>query len=279
MAKMYFCIGLLLSIVFAVRPAQAVEAIELPHFRHIDRSASMPTSANPSALVLLADEDFAPFSFKTADGKLAGISVQLALAACSELKIQCQIKALPYADLVAGLIQKQGNLIIGGPQMTVASGSQVQATRPYFYSSSSFMARTGTNLGSVETKNLAGRRLGFVTGSSQSSFLKKYFDRSNLISFETEPLLFEALRTGGLDVAFADSLHEGFWLKSASSRDCCSIFGTAFLDRSTFTHGLVMLTAAQDSDLRESFDIALDRLQEKGITAKILATYLPSNPF
>ncbi|MEP6827300.1 MAG: transporter substrate-binding domain-containing protein [Aestuariivirga sp.] len=244
-------------------------------FRHIDKAALAPQAKLPAAIMLLVDEDFAPFSFKSTEGKLAGISVQLALEACAELKVQCQLQAMPYADLLNALQNKRGDLIIGGPPASATFAS----TRPYYYSYSQFFVRNGSNFDGVDVKSLAGRRLGFVKGSGQDAFLKKNFDRATLVPFTSEEAMFEALRTGGLDLAFADSLQGAFWLKSHNSRGCCAPFGGAFVDKTTFTHGLVMLTRSNDGALREALDGALDRLQEKGLSAKAFATYLPSSPF
>ena len=264
-----------LLVVFGAGSALASEAVQFPRFRHVDKAALQNPAKLPATLTLLVDEDFAPFSFKSADGKLAGVSVQLALDACAELKLQCQMQAMPYANLLGALQAKQGDIIIGGPQASVGAA----ATRPYFYSYSQFFVRNGSNFSGVDVKSLAGRRLGFVKDTGQDAFLKKNYDRSTLVPFTGEEAMFEALRTGGLDLAFVDSLHGAFWLKSQSSRSCCAPFGGAFADKATITHGLVMLTRADETTLREALDNALDRLQEKGLSAKVFATYLPSSPF
>ena len=273
--KMYLKIILLVLVVSCGGAAFASEAQQFPLFRHVDKAALASTANLPTTLSLLVDEDFAPFSFKSADGKLAGVSVQLALAVCAELKVQCQLQSMPYANLLSALQEKRGDLVIGGPPASPRFGS----TRPYYFSSSQFFVRGGSNFGGVDTKSLAGRRLGFVKGTNQDAFLKKNFDRATLIPFTTEAVLFEALRTGGLDLAFVDSLRGAFWSKGQTSRGCCVPFGGAFVDKSTISHGLVMLTRSGEDALREALDAALDRLQEKGITAKAFATYLPSSPF
>ncbi|WP_196503837.1 transporter substrate-binding domain-containing protein [Aestuariivirga litoralis] len=270
---------MLLWIVATPGVAAAAEALQFPLFRHIDRSAPAPQAVLPKTLVLLTDEDFAPFSFKAADGHLNGISVELAVAACAELKIQCQVKTLPFAGLLDALKGKQGNAVIAGPLANAQTMASFSATRPYYYSFSQFLVRNGTNLTGPDEKSLTGRRLGFIKGSQQELFLKTHYDRSNLVPFTATDALFEALRTGGLDVAFADSLQASFWLKGSDARECCAPLGQSFVDKSTFTHGMVMLTRTEDSELRDAFDHALDQLQDKGTTSKILSSYLPVSPF
>jgi polar amino acid transport system substrate-binding protein len=277
--RLYFTVVLLALVAMPSKLARATDALQFPHFRHVDKAlVEMPTEL-PQTLTLLTDEDFAPFSFKTADDKLAGISVQLGLAACEELKVKCSVKSKPFSALLGALRQKEGDIVLGGPQASSKLLEEFLATRPYYYSYSQFALRNGTNFPGVDSKSLAGRRLGFVKGSAQENFVRKYYDRSNLIPFAAEDTLFETLRTGGLDVVFADSSHIAFWMKGNAARGCCVPFGAAFADKASFTHGLSILTRGTDSALRDAFDTALDRLQEKGITSKILATYLPSSPF
>ena len=279
MRKMYFKVLALAGVVFHTTIASATEPSAFPHFRHIDRAIEVSEPASVSALTLLTDEDFAPFSFKTADGKLTGVAVQMALAACADLKITCQVKALPYGQLLSALLEKQGDMIVGGPLLKSADLGRFQQTRPYFYSMSIFLGRTGTSFVKTDAKSFAGRRLGFVKGTDQDVFLKKSYDRSVLVEFVNEAALFEALRTGSLDLAFADALHAGFWMKGTAARNCCVALGSPYFDRSGFSHGLSFILGADRIELRDSFDNALDHMQDKGVTNAIFSKFLTSLPF
>ncbi|MEO9167692.1 MAG: transporter substrate-binding domain-containing protein [Aestuariivirga sp.] len=245
----------------------------------MDKTQAKPEVALPSKIILLADDDFAPFSFKSIDGKSAGISIQLALSSCALLKITCDVKLLPYASLMQALASKQGDVIVGGPSATSLSGQALRTTRPYYLSFSRFIKRVGVNFAGTDAKSLAGRRLGVVKGTAQEEFLKKNFGRSSLITFDNTASLFETLRTGGVDLAFADSTLSAFWLKGENARGCCATFGGAFMDRATITRSLVMVMRQQDANLQSAFDYALDQLQENGSTAKVFQTYLPESPF
>ena len=277
--RLYFCIASAVLIASMPALAHATDALQFPHFRHVDKAVVEQQTALPPSLTLLTDQDFAPFSFKMTDDKLAGISVQLGLAACAELKIKCLVKPKAFGALLDGLRQKEGDVVLGGPQANAKLAEEFQVTRPYYYSYSQFAVRTGANFTGVDAKSLAGRRLGFVKGTGQEAFLKKFYDRSNLIPFSGEDTLLETLRTGGLDLAFTDSSRLAFWIKGSAARGCCVPFGAAFADKASFTHALVMVLRHEDNVLRDAFDAALDKLQEKGTTSKILATYLPSSPF
>jgi polar amino acid transport system substrate-binding protein len=275
----YFGLALLFMVVGQSFGYAEDAPVSFPKFRHVDIGAAAPQDPVSGTVKLLADADFAPFSFKNGNGALTGISVEIAQAACAELSLTCEIIPLPFTDLLPALSRKDGDAIITGMRNTPDILQNANMTRPYFFSFGRFVARTGTPFENPDARSLAGRRLGFVKATSHQVFLEKYYERSALTPFDSEPALFEALRTGKLDVAFTDSLHASFWIKGQASRGCCKSLGAGFIDRNTFTRGLSFLVRNDRENLREGFDFALDRLEEKNLSSKIFARYLPDSPF
>ena len=250
-----------------------------PFFRYVDSGAVVPAALPKEPIKFLTDSNFPPFSFQKTDAAMAGISIELAQAACAELKISCLFVAKPFSELLPALKNHEGDAIISGLRLTPEILKQVLATRPYFFSTARFIARIGMPFSEPDVKSLAGRRIGFIKATSHAAFLEKYFERSALVAFDDESALFEALRTGTIDAAFGDSMHMAFWLKGSNARGCCQELGKSFIDRSTFSRNLSLLVNSNQADLREALDFALDRLEEKGVSAKIFAHYLPSSPF
>lgn len=274
--RMYFCFSVLALVVFA---DGAVASGDFPQFRHVDSGAVAPTDVPVGEIRLLTDEDFAPYSFKNGNGEMTGASVELALLACAEIRLNCMVVAKSFNDLLPALKSGEGDVIISGLRTTKAMMEKITITRPYFFSLGQFIARKGTPFETPDVRSLAGRRVGFVKGTSHQAFLETHFDRAALTPFESEAGLFESLRTGGLDAAFTDSLHAQFWLKGSVSRDCCAVLGSGFIDRATFSRGLSFMVRRDQDVLRESFDYALDRLQTNGASAKIFSHYFPGFVF
>lgn len=250
-----------------------------PHFRHVDPLATVPTERVSGPVTLLTDEDFVPFSYKDDKGLMTGIAVDMALRACVEVKLICQLKPMPFADLMPALVRGEGDAIISGLRPSAALMEKAIMTRPYFFSYGRFVMRVGMPFETPDVRTLAGRRIGFVKGTSHQAFLEKYYERSALTPFATEAALFESLRTGKLDAMFTDSLRAGFWLHGTASRNCCVVLGAGFGDDATITRGLAFFTRQNRELLREYFDFALDRLDENGEAAKIFSRYLPASPF
>ncbi len=250
-----------------------------PLFRHIDSGAVAPLEMPVGPIKFLTDIEFPPFSFQTAEGAMTGISVDLAVAACAELKITCQFIPKPFAELLPALKNHEGDAVIGGVRLSSDVLKLATSTRPYFFSSARFITRTGMPFSQPDVKELAGRRLGYVKGTSHAAFLEKYYERAALTPFNDENALLESLRTAAIDAAFTDSMHASFWIKGSSARGCCVMLGDSFVDRASFSKSMSVLVSLDQPNLREALDYALDRLEEKNISAKIFARYLPDSPF
>jgi polar amino acid transport system substrate-binding protein len=274
-------VHLLLWLVFALvvsSPVVAQDAVSsgLPLFRHIDGAAKPPAAVGQRSIRLLTDRDFPPFSYETPEGKTAGVSVDLALAACTELKANCLVIAKPFNELLPALINNEGDVIVSGLRIDEGLLRKTTMTRPYFWSLGRFAVRVGSQLRGSDIRSLAGKRLGFVANTSHGAWLEKYYSRSTLTPFPSETEMNEALRTGALDVSFGDGLRLIYWLAGSASRGCCKTLDGAFVDRQFFSRNLAFLTRREDQETVKALDYALDRLQEKGTSAEIFTRYLPT---
>ncbi len=245
------------------------ETAPFPGFRHVDVANLEKPVTNTATVIVLADEDFAPWSFKGADGALQGISVDLAIAACAEAKLTCEIKAKPFSELLQELRSGAGHLIVTGIKPDPVLLRDLQLTRPYFRSLGRFAVRVGSPLAAADVRTLAGKRLGFVKNSAHARFLETYYERSALTSFDSTTAMFDALRTGQVDAAFGDAVQMSFWLAGQSSRDCCTYLGKAFVHRATFSRSLVFVGGQNQAPLIRTMDAALDQLEVNKTTATI----------
>ena len=264
------------SVISGPVAAQDAAVPGLPQFRHIDSVAKPPVTFAQRNIRLLTDSDFPPFSYETPEGKTAGVSVDLALAACTVLKANCVVIVKPFNDLLPALINNEGDVIVSGLRIDEAILKNATMTRPYFWSVGRFAVRVGSQLRGSDIRNLAGKRIGYVANSSHGAWLEKYYSRSTLMPFPNEAEMNEALRTGALDVSFGDGLRLIYWLAGSSSRGCCKALDGAFVDRQFFSRNLSFLTRRDDLETVKAFDYALDRLQEKGKSAEIFSRYLPT---
>ncbi len=98
---------LILSLILLSEAAEAQQnPASVPQFRTV---SDAPLPPPPSGEIrLLADGDFAPYSFQSSSGAPAGLTVELALAACKEARMTCTVATRPYAELLPALARGEG---------------------------------------------------------------------------------------------------------------------------------------------------------------------------
>jgi polar amino acid transport system substrate-binding protein len=265
-----------LSVVFFAGFAKSSEiTAQIPMFRHVDPSALVAGPPTPRNLKLLADQDFAPWSFVTAGGEVKGISVDLALSACKAVAATCTVKAVPFTDLLPGLQRGEADVVVSGIRPTAGILEHMVMTKPYFMSFGRFVTRLGSPVQATDIRAMAGRRVGSVKGTSHAAWLKQYYARSALSEFDNFDAMGEALRTGSIDAVFGDSVQIAFWLKGPRARNCCVTLGKAYIDRETFSRNLVFVTKKDDAALVDALNNSLDQLEANGTTAQVFSAYLP----
>jgi len=255
--------------------AQAQDAATFPRFRHAEQEAMQGSAPPASTIRLLAEGDYAPWSFTLDDGTMAGIAVEMALVACEDAGLSCEVLPTPFTGLAPALAANEGDVIISGMRVTTEIEAQFAMTRPYFKSVGQFVIRSGTPIPGADPRSLQDRRIGYIKDTLHGVFLQKYYGRSTLVPENSEAELFEALRTGALDAVFADGVRAMFWMNGDQSRDCCERLGGAMVDPETVTRPLVFVLRQDSLALRDRLDAALDQMEETGRTATIFQRYLP----
>lgn len=246
-----------------------------PGFRYVDPTAAEAAPLLSGQAILLADTDFAPWSFLAEDGQLKGISVELAIQACAEAGLSCEIRPTDFAKLLPMLRSGEAQGVVSGLKLDAAIATEFATTKPYFSSLGRFVIRNGSPLAAPDIRTLAGRRIGFRANTEHARFLETYYSRSALTPFDTSVAMLEALRTGQVDAVFGDAIQLSFWLKGSASRGCCGFLGKAFVNRETFSRSLGFVTRRDRPELRTRLDAALDQMEIKGTTAEIFSRYVP----
>lgn len=272
--------GIFLAVVAACTSAGAQErpSYNVPLFRHIDPDARPPDTKSIGPVRLLADQDFPPFSFRNAAGEVTGLSVDLMKSACVEMRLGCEIKAVPHSDLTAALERGDGDAIISGLRITAETFDKMDATAPYFRAMARFAVKS-SGPSAPDAKTLQDKKVGAVIGSGHAAWIKRYFPQALLVEFGSLAEAVEALRTGQIELVFGDALQLIYWIKGEASRGCCKLAGGAFVDETYFSHPLSILVKRGNTPLRAAFDYGLDRMQRSGAFATIFRTYVPLSPW
>lgn len=252
-------------------------AEELPQFRQV-ADIDVTTSLRKVRRVRFAvDTNFPPFAFRDNAGTLTGFMPLLVDTMCSDLNIKCEFVVQDAVSLAGALTAKQADVGIYMKGQDELDFEKLEFTRPFLRPFGRFATRTSSPIRKTDVRTLAGKRIGVREGTTHASFIRQYYQRSLLVSFPSHEELYEAARTGKIDIVFDDAFRLMFWLQGTVSRQCCHFVGRGFIDRSRFSRPISMVVRREDNDLRKVLDYGLDRLQSSGNFAKIYHRFFPQS--
>jgi polar amino acid transport system substrate-binding protein len=262
----------------ALSQETAPPAYDPPLFRAVEE-ATRPTIPENLPVRLVADADFAPYSFLSSTGAPAGLAVELAVAACERARLRCTIKALPYGEILGSLARGEADVAVTGPRLDPQTLSAAQMTRPYFRIMARFAVAAASALQTADAEALSGSRIAVVKDTVHARWLEVYYGGSYVEPFDSLAAAGAALKAGEVDAIFGDNLQVIYWLSGEAAASCCRLLGGAYSDFDYFSRNLAFLVSPAKPELRAAFDYGLDQAQSSGATAKIIRTYVPLPPW
>jgi polar amino acid transport system substrate-binding protein len=265
---------LALAFCLPVAPTRAAEnPLPVPRFRQIEPEAKLPVLDKTKPYVLAADRDFPPFSYADQNGEARGLAVDMMRAACVSLEITCTFSLVGWTDLRTA----NANATIAGLAIDDELLKSFAPTRPIYRALGRFAVRRESTLAAPDKEAFQGKRIGAVEGSAHAVWLQKYFPDSEIVTSASLAEAEENLRNAKVDTLFADGLQLIYWIHGEASQACCRALGGAFVDEAYFSRPFVIFVRRDDNALRKALDVALDRMQESGETAKIFGLYVPAS--
>ena len=274
--RMFF----LLSILSGVAAAQDNPApvYDPPAFRTVD-DAPRPDLPDDLPVRLVADENFAPYSFVSNAGAPAGLAVEIAIAACEQARLACTVEVRPFAEILPALARGEADVAVTGPRLDEKTLEAARMTRPYFRIMGRFAVANASTLDAGSAASLAGRRVGVVKDTVHARWLSAYYASARITTFDDLAKAGAALKAGEVDAIFGDNLQVIYWVAGEAAANCCRLLGGAYSDFDFFSRNLAFLIRRDRPELAQALDYGLDKAQATGATAKILRTYVPLDPW
>ena len=128
-------------------------------------------------------------------------------------------------------------------------------------------------------KDLEGKKVGVIAGSSHEAYLKAMFTDAELHSYPSDDALRLALRRGEVDFIFGDAISLAFWINGTDSDGCCAFSGGPFVESRYFGEGIGIGVRKGNDLLRQALNWALFRVWEKGRYTDLWLRYFSVSPF
>jgi polar amino acid transport system substrate-binding protein len=269
---------LALSALPAGAPAQTkapVAAADVPMFWDPQRRMERPDTSALRALRFITDDEYPPFGFTTPEGALSGFNVDLARAICDELRVACTIQARRFETIFDTLDKNEGDAAIASIAMTPRNRLRADFTQAYYRTPARFITRASVALDDPRPETLAGKAIGVQGRTAHEAFLRKFFPKSDIRTYESPAALRSALKREEIDIAFGDGVSLALWLNGLDAAGCCAFRGGPYLESSYFGEGVGIAVRKDNAALRRALDFALARLSERGVYTELYLKYFP----
>lgn len=268
--------------ILLAQPSFVVSQEQTPPAREAETPRAQvpkPDLSDLDTIRFLTDNDYPPFNYLDEEGALTGFNVDLARALCDELSVECDIRAVEWAELLPALESGETDAVIASVRATEQTLAKVDFTDPYYYTPARFVALKESKIKDTSPEGLAGKKIGVTAGTAHEAFLKDFYTASRIVPVDRAAKVQEALQEGKLDVMFGDGITLMFWLNGTASRNCCEFRGGAYSDSRYFGEGIGIAVNRGNRKLRAVLDYGLDRLRASGRLEELYLRYFPLSFF
>ncbi len=269
----------LLALALILGPsARAAEPV-VPTFVDPHRQIDKPDLGQGRVIRFLTTDDHPPFNFTAPDGALAGFDIDLVRAICGTLEVVCSVQARSFESLIPALRSEAGDAVIASLAITAASRAEVAFTLPTMRVAARFAALANTGPATVLPETVGRMVIGVQAGTAHEAYLRAFFPRAVLKTYADPDSLRAALKTGAVDLLFADGVAIALWLNGTDSGGCCRFVGGPFTETRYFGEGTGIAVRSGDAALKQALDFALQRLSADGTTGDLYLKYFPLGLF
>jgi len=147
-----------------------------------------------------------PMNTVNRDGGLMGMDVDLARAMAAAMRVQLEIKKIPFGDLMTALDENKVDMVISGMSITPERAEMASFIGPYMLSGKSILTKNSTlaKINSQEEVNRADLKLAALKNSTSASFVSTIAPQATLVEITNYDEGIAMLKEGKIDAMVAD---------------------------------------------------------------------------
>lgn len=161
--------------------------------------------AQNKELVVGSSATYRPFAYETATKEIVGYDIDIIKAVTQKAGLQIKIVNTPWTGIFAALNNGDVDLVISGVTINEKRKQSYDFTVPYFEARQ--LIAVPSNSTAKGLKDLAGKKIGVVTGSTADDMASREFGKTSpdIRRFESTPVVIAELVNNGLDAAMGDN--------------------------------------------------------------------------
>ena len=167
--------------------------------------APVITMAQNKELVVASSATYRPFAYETPSKEIVGYDIDIIKAVALKAGLKIKIVNTPWTGIFAALNNGDVDLVISGVTINDKRKQSYDFTAPYFEARQLIAVPTTSTAKGL--KDLAGKKIGVVTGSTADDMTSREFGKTNpdIRRFESTPVVIAELANNGLDAAMGDN--------------------------------------------------------------------------
>jgi ABC-type amino acid transport substrate-binding protein len=225
----------------------------------------MAAHAADQPLKIAVLENSPPMSFRDANGRLTGFSIEIARALCEEMQARCEFHVIVLERLLDGLVGGEFDIAAVSLLDTPERRQRILLAHPYFRSITLWYAKPGIEPGA------RGLRVAVVKGSAQESYARK--QGWETVAVQTNGELGAPLIAGVAQAAIVP-MNTSFNLQKDANFLRLGL-GSTVMKVPELVGNASFGINPQRPELKIAVDEALDRIKRNGAYERINTQFLP----
>ncbi len=218
--------------------------------------------------------NYPPFSKMGADGKLGGFDIDIALALCAQMKVECTLVQQEWDGMMPALNAKKFDMIVASMTITEERKKAVDFSDPYYSVPSRFVAKAGA-FKDHSPASLKGKKIITLRNSPRAKFVADNYKDSEVLLVNKETDVYMELLAGRGDIGFGSSVVSGeAFLKKPEGRGFAQVGPSVNLDGGS---GVGIAFRKADTALRERVNAALKEIRANGTYKRLADQYFDFN--
>nr|WP_149893136.1 ABC transporter substrate-binding protein [Roseibium aestuarii] len=227
-------------------------------------AGSMWSAASAETLKLGTEGAYPPFNYMEADGTVAGFDIEIGLALCAKMGVECEIVTQDWDGIIPGLLAKKYDFIIASMFITDERKEVVDFTDPYYLAAMTHVVPKGSDITEFTNEALKGKVIGAQGGTTQADYIDATYPDAEIKFYPTQDEANLDLANGRLDMQVGDMLPMLDWVTKSDDGSCCELAGEPITERKFVGDGVGIAVRKEDGDLRERMNAALKEIREDG---------------
>lgn len=217
---------------------------------------------------------YPPFNYFDSAGNVIGFDVEIGLALCEKMGVECEIIAQDWDGIIPGLQANRYDFIIASMFITEERKQQVAFTDPYYKAAMTHVAPKDSGLTELTNDTLSGMAIGAQSGTTQANFVQAQYPDADIRLYPTQDEVNLDMASGRIDLQVGDMLPLLDFLATDDGQ-CCEMVGEPITDPAFVGEGVGIAVRQEDTELVSRLNEALQAIREDGTYQAINDKYFP----